>query len=427
MSSSVLKAYRAFMLTADLVSTPPAPVPADVAHAPAPHTTMSDMDWAFGLASPGFGLFTRGVSRRLPQGRAADLGARVDAFFADRPADGPASSTAPRLLVGALPFDRRAPDVLFQPAVVDAKPWPTARTAPASGDRRITAEPARAAYKAAVARALDAIRASDDDAPLRKIVLSRSLRVSADEAIDPFGLWSNLGADPWATRFLTPLGAGPDGAMRRLVGASPELLVSRRGGTVLSHPLAGSARRSVDIAQDRAAADGLMASEKDQREHRLVVEFILDVLSPLCRDLIAPSGPSLVSTRSMWHLGTRIEGRLRNPEDHSSAALAALLHPTPAVAGTPQGRATDLIRDLEGYDRGFYAGAVGWTDAVGDGDWHVSLRCAEISGAQARLYAGAGVVEGSDPEAEAEETSGKLVAILQALGVDETGRPLKAA
>ncbi|MNQ93520.1 Isochorismate synthase DhbC [compost metagenome] len=121
----------------------------------------------------------------------------------------------------------------------------------------------------------------------------------------------------------------------------------------------------------------------------------------------------------MWHLGTRIEGRLRRPDEVSAAELAALLHPTPAVCGSPRDRAAELIRELEAYDRGFYAGAVGWTNAVGDGAWYVALRCAEVCGREARLYAGAGIVEGSDPAAEADETSGKFQAVLRALGVDE--------
>lgn len=207
--------------------------------------------------------------------------------------------------------------------------------------------------------------------------------------------------------------------MRRLVGASPELLISRRGAAILSHPLAGSARRSPDLTEDEAAAQALLTSDKDRREHGLVVEAIMDLLAPWCSDLRAPPGPALVSTRTMWHLGTRIEGRLRRPDEGSAAELAALLHPTPAVCGSPRDRAAELIRELEAYDRSFYAGAVGWTNAVGDGAWYVALRCAEVCGREARLYAGAGIVEGSDPAAEADETSGKFQAVLRALGVDE--------
>lgn len=386
-------------------------------------STAEAADWAFGLAAPERRLFATGLLRRLPAGAADTLGARVRRFFDDQAPD-----AGPRLLVGALPFDRAADDRLFQPQRVSETPWPLCEPgATTPGRWTVAPEPSRADYEAAVAQALMAIRASQGEArPLDKVVLSRSLKLEADVPIDPFALWRALRADPAATRFLTPLGPDAGGAMRRLVGASPELLVSRRGEALLSHPLAGSAPRSPDLSADEAAARSLTASAKDRREHAMVVEEIMDRLAPHCRDLSAPPDPALVSTRTLWHLGTRIEGRLKAPDTMSAAALAALLHPTPAVAGAPRDRAVEQIRVLEGYDRGFYAGAVGWTDAGGDGAWYVSLRCAEVAGRQARLYAGAGVVEGSRPEGEAEETSVKFRAMLNALGVDEAGRPLEA-
>lgn len=384
----------------------------------------AELDWAFGLTTLELKLFTRGLARRLPAGPAETLGRRVRDFFqglddlcvSDRP--------VPRLLVGALPFDRQADDMLFLPEQVSNTPWPRETPiANAHGRWRIEPEPSRATYEAAVTRVLEEIRASRaSEAPLDKVVLSRSLRVLADQDIDAFGLWTRLRADHSVTRFLTPLGAGPGGAMRRLVGASPELLVSKQGEAVLSHPLAGSARRSVDPSQDEASAKALFASDKDRREHAVVVEAILDSLAPYCRELKAPPGPALVSTRTVWHLGTRIHGVLRHPDETSAAELAAALHPTPAVAGSPRNQALGMIDALEGYDRGFYAGAVGWTNASGDGAWYVSLRCAEVCGPQARLYAGAGVVEGSSSQGEADETSNKFQAVLQALGIDEDGQ-----
>lgn len=382
------------------------------------------MDWAFGLTTPELRLFTRGLARRLPPGPADTLGRRVQDFFQKMDKVGASTRPAPRLLVGALPFDRQADDVLFLPEQVSNTQWSLA----ASADRtesswRISPEPPRAAYEAAVNRVLQVIQSSrSTDAALDKVVLSRSLKVISEQDIDAFSLWMRLRADPSVTRFITPLGAGRGGAMRRLVGASPELLVSKHGEAVLSHPLAGSARRSVDPAEDESSAQALFASDKDRREHAVVVEAILDALAPYCRELKAPPGPALVSTRTVWHLGTRIHGVLRRPDETSAAELAAALHPTPAVAGAPRERALELIETLEGHDRGFYAGAVGWTNASGDGAWYVSLRCAETCGTEARLYAGAGVVEGSSPQGEADETSNKFQAVLQALGIDENGR-----
>ena len=380
------------------------------------------MDWAFGLATPDLRLFTTGVQRRLPPGTAATLGERVRRFFADSPAIGDNLEASPRVLVGAIPFDRDEDDCLFLPGHAANRAWShPAQASSSAGSPRITAEPSREAYQDTVARALASMRASGAEASrVEKVVLSRSLRLEADAPFDPFALFRDLKADPSAARFLVPLGAGKGGAMRRLVGASPELLISKRGRAILSHPLAGSARRSPDLSQDEAAAQALLTSDKDLREHALVVEAIMDALAPYCRELRAPPGPALVSTRTMWHLGTRIEGLVHRPDEVSAAELAALLHPTPAVCGAPRDRAAEMIRELEAYDRGFYAGAMGWTNAAGDGAWHVSLRCAEICGAEARLYAGAGIVEGSDPTAEADETSGKFQAVLRALGMDET-------
>lgn len=379
------------------------------------------MDWAFGLATPELRLFTTGVRRRLPAGPAASLGERVRRFFSAYPVAADGHEVSPRLLVGAIPFDREADDCLFLPERAANRAWSAPAPMSSSlGDRRVTAEPSRDAYQEAVMKALAFMRASREGAQsIDKVVLSRSLRLEADHPIDAFALWRDLQADPSAARFLVPLGAGRGGAMRRLVGASPELLVSKRGPSVSSHPLAGSARRSPDLSQDETAAQALLTSDKDLREHALVVEAIMDALAPWCSELRAPPAPALVSTRTMWHLGTRIEGRLHRPNEVSAAELAALLHPTPAVCGAPRDRAAAMIRELEAYDRGFYAGALGWTNAGGDGAWYVALRCAEVCGAEAHLYAGAGIVDGSDPVAEADETSGKFQAVLRALGVGE--------
>lgn len=370
----------------------------------------------FMLAAPGKHLTTHGVRRLLRAGVADTLAGRVRAFFeAHREA---------RLLVGALPFDRDADDCLFEPLAMSDRALAPPATGPRP-DRRwqVTPEPTRAQYEQAVARALDLIAASHGSGgALEKIVLSRSLLLQAEPPIDLMALSSRLLGDPSAVRFLTPLPPGEDGTPRHLIGATPELLLSKTGAAIHSRPLAGSARRSADAAQDQAAAEGLMQSDKDRREHRWVVEAILDGLAPYCEELAAPDSPELVSTQTMWHLGTRVGGVLKDPAGVSSAELAAVLHPTPAVGGAPRASALALIPQLEGYDRGFYAGAVGWTDSAGDGEWYVSLRCAEVCGRQVRVYAGAGIVPGSVPGDEAQETSAKLQAMLRALGVDEDGR-----
>jgi len=377
-----------------------------------------EMSDVFVLAKTDGYLSGRGLRQRLAPGPVHTLAERVRAYFAGSPANGNS------LLMGAIPFDRMADDFLFQPEIVShARPVTTCDARPFGHRWQVRPEPSRARYEEAVMEALRLIAESHaGDDPLEKIVLSRSLLLEADEPVDVMALLERLAGDPGAVRFLTPLGASAGGDPRYLTGATPELLIRKSGEAVLSHPLAGSSPRSADAAEDKAAAERLMRSQKDRREHQWVVEAILDGLAPYCHVLHAPDVPDLVSTRSMWHLATRIEGRLKDPEGVSAAELAAVLHPTPAVGGTPRGRALALIPELELYDRGFYAGAVGWTDRAGDGEWYVSLRCAEVTGRQVRVYAGAGIVEGSVPAEEADETSAKLQAILRALGIDEDGR-----
>lgn len=378
----------------------------------------------FALMSNRETLVGRGCLRLV--GEADQLsGARARAFFAGQ-------ASGPRIIVGALPFAEDAPAHLYQPAEVArsadrarfAAAFPPAlvRAAGPAPQWRVKAEPPLAAYRDAVSEVL--ARMARGEEGLRKVVLSRSLRLLSDRPIEASALLRALAQDAHVTAFCVPLAGGPtDRAQfgRALVGATPELLVARQGVNVVSHPLAGSARRLPEAGADRAAAEALMASDKDRREHKEVVTAILDLLAPHCADLADPGEPQLTATDTMWHLGTRIEGRLRD-ETMSALDLAALLHPTPAVCGTPREAAALTIAELEGYERGFYAGAAGWVDEGGDGAWHVAIRCAEVAGNEARLYAGAGIVPGSDPAAEGEETSAKFAALLGAFGIDEDGR-----
>lgn len=366
-----------------------------------------------------------GLRHRLPTGPAASLEQHVETFL-----QGPQAEGGPPVLVGALPFDVRAPAYLYQPEEFRRGSGWGMLAGPIEACARafwapfqIASEPDPESYAAMVRRALDMIGCNR----LTKVVLSRSLCIRAAVPVDPLQVAARLARDPDATTFMLPLppdtcGDGPS----TLVGATPELLVSRRGTQVVSHPLAGSARRRPDRAEDEAAAQALLHSDKDRREHMFVVEAILDILAPHCQQLGAPAGTTLYSTTTMWHLGTRIEGVLRD-DAPSAAGLAALLHPTPAVGGSPRCEALEAIRALEPRDRGFYAGAVGWSDVRGDGEWHVALRCAEICGARLRLQAGAGIVAGSDPEAEVAETRAKFQAMLRAIEMEQAEDFLETA
>ncbi|MHA7304885.1 isochorismate synthase [Arthrobacter sp. TMN-49] len=263
-------------------------------------------------------------------------------------------------------------------------------------------------YTDAVAKALTKFTADG----LQKVVLARSRSTTLPEPLDMNELLGRLiRQNPSAYVFAAPLPHG-----RTLVGASPELLIRRTGTMALSNPLAGSVPRCADPVVDMANARKLLESAKDLREHAIVVDMVAEVLTPLCKNLQVPAAPELVRTGSMWHLSSKIAGRLKDPET-TSLDLAFALHPTPAVCGWPTQMACEVIEELEESNRGFYAGAVGWMDAAGDGEWAVSIRCADVSNEEIRVHAGAGIVPGSVPELEFAETEAKFRTILAGLGV----------
>jgi isochorismate synthase len=334
------------------------------------------------------------------------------------------------VVAGALPFDERSAAILtvLTSAVRRARPGETTRLevlaepaapsvnargrrpgagAPAAAfeSARLRPDPSPVAYAEAVERAVGRIRGG----MLRKVVLARSLVVDAGRELDVRTLlWRLRAVDPACFAFAA---ATPRGIM---VGASPELLVSRSGVEVHANPLAGSAPRFGDPAEDRASGERLLDSPKDREEHAIVAEAVAATLGPLCRELASPAEPELLGTANVWHLSTPFRGRLREPAP-SVLRLVAALHPTPAVCGTPRDAARRAIADLEAFDRGCYAGPVGWVDADGDGEWAIALRCAELSGRRARLFSGAGIVAGSDPDGEIDETDRKFRALLDAL------------
>jgi isochorismate synthase len=320
------------------------------------------------------------------------------------------------VLMGALPFSDQAPARLFIPAqVTTLQPAPAGAAAERPVHHRkphaVRMQPTPDTYRANVDQALACIRATG----LEKVVLSRSL--SMDVRIDLAALLERLARrNPLGYTFAIDLADKP-APRRTLIGASPELLLSRRASQVVSHPLAGSIPRSSNPAEDRRRAEALLESAKDLYEHALVVDGVADALRPFCKNIWVPPRPSLLSTATMWHLGTEVRGELADPAS-SSLELALALHPTPAVCGHPTADAQDFIGKVEGFERGYFAGLVGWCDARGDGEWAVTLRCAEVGDHDATLYAGAGIVAGSVPADELLETSGKLRTMLAAMGLE---------
>jgi menaquinone-specific isochorismate synthase len=271
-------------------------------------------------------------------------------------------------------------------------------------DFHLHASPDHDSWTAAITGALAAIGRGE----VRKVVLARSVVVTADGPLVVTDILRRLVAlFPSCTTFSV------DG----FVGASPELLVRRTAAEVRCQPLAGTVARSGDPDTDARLAAALMASAKDRREHAFVVDAVVQALARVCDDVDAPAEPTVVPLRNVAHLATPIRGRLSGPTAGrpSALALATILHPTPAVAGTPTDAALRVIERLERESRGRYAGPVGWVDADGDGEWVVGIRSAEIDGNRARLMSGVGVVAGSDPEAELAETQLKLQALLAAI------------
>jgi len=272
---------------------------------------------------------------------------------------------------------------------------------PTASQFRVRAGRPPGEWCATVADAVALMRAGELD----KVVLAREVFVEADAPIDVVDVLRRLrAAYPSAFVF----------AVDGFVGASPELLVSRAGDVVRSQPMAGTTARTGDPAADARLAASLLASAKDRAEHQITIDTVLDALLPFCSYVDSEPEPSIVTLANVQHLASLCEGRLSSPPA-SVLELVAALHPTPAVCGHPRRAALDVIARLEGFDRGRYAGAVGWVDRNGNGRFAVSIRCADVDGTVARLVAGNGIVADSDPLTELAETRAKLNALLSAL------------
>lgn len=259
-------------------------------------------------------------------------------------------------------------------------------------------------WQAAVTEAVRRI----DTGGLDKVVLARDVVVTTDAPVDTRYLLTHL-----ASRYPSCWTFSVDG----LVGATPEMLVRRIGTTVTSRVLAGTMRRSSDTTRDNSLASALLDSAKDHAEHEYAVRSVALALAAHCTDLDVPETPRLLRLANVQHLATDVSGVLA--DGAPVLALAASLHPTAAVCGTPTERAFAVIRELEGMDRGRYAGPVGWVDARGDGEFGIALRCASIEADdRLRLYAGCGLVAGSEAKLELAESQAKLVAMRDALEPD---------
>jgi menaquinone-specific isochorismate synthase len=333
--------------------------------------------------------------------------------------------------IGALPFDPCASGHLVIPRRIVGrsgdKAWvttiePSGRAGGSadtggSGNTHAAEPPDRftlssamshAEWRDVVSEAVDAIRRGD----LSKVVLARRIDIEANRRFIVSDVLERLTA-----LYPSCMIFSIDG----FVGASPELLVSRFGDTVSSHPLAGTVARSGNVHGDEALVAKLMASPKARHEHKVVVDALAAALRGYCTSLDVPETPTVVGLRNVSHLGTRITGQLAHDQHDSDSRLpsalelVAAVHPTPAVGGTPTDAAVRYLQKVEGFDRHCYAGPVGWLDRNGDGEWAIGIRCAEIDGTNASIFAGNGIVAASEPSDELAETQLKLQALLAAL------------
>ncbi|MGD9702526.1 MAG: isochorismate synthase MenF [Acidimicrobiia bacterium] len=362
----------------------------------------------------GVGVAGRGVAARIDADEAPAFLAAIDRDdTVGEPGCGPVA-------LGVLPFLPGSPAELIIPKVLvgkgpDGDRWITTID-DAEADLTVSPPPRPSAagftvrpgidpkvFLDAVAIGRDAVRAGE----LTKVVIARDIVVESDEAMDVHAILLRLRAS---------FGSSYRYSVDGFVGASPELLVARHGGVVRSHPLAGTAARTGDPATDARLAAELIASMKNQVEHRVVIDVVHDTLLPYASYLDWEPEPSIVAVANVQHLGTHMEGRLSEPPANV-LHLAKLLSPTPALGGHPRDRAIELIDAVEGMERGRYGGAVGWLDADGNGTWAVAIRCAELTPDRrtARLFAGCGIVAESDPWAELAETQAKFQAMLSAI------------
>lgn len=375
-------------------------------------------EWAGGLSVAGAGVAARVPVRLGTDSAAEEVATALSRIRCD--------DSHPPLAIGALPFSPTVSGEMVVPAVVvrrhvDGSCWLTMTAperAPTFADvrKRIAGRQRQARAFGPQTYQVDApmdqkgwCRLVVDttkrvaDGQLAKVVLAREVTVRADQAFLPSEVARRLRlSHPSCMVFSV------DG----FVGASPELLVERRGEIVRSQPLAGTAAR--DGTDEDESAARVLSSAKERQEHALVVDAVHAALSRYCEQLPASPPPSVVRLGPLAHLGTPIRGRLRHPLP-TALALVDAIHPSPAVGGSPRAMALDHIAAVEALDRGRYGGPVGWVDAAGDGCWAVGIRAAQIEGRRARLMAGAGILAGSDPQAELAETQLKLGTMLGAL------------
>jgi isochorismate synthase len=362
----------------------------------------------------GVGIAGSASAIRVPASEARGF---LDALHVEDRVQSPGSGP---VLLGAIPFDSNEPHDFILPHVslvksADGRAWVTS-VDDAEPNFVHPPEPAAVAasytvkqgvsvdhYLEAVKQARDAVR----NASITKAVIARDIVINASSPIDVYAV---------LLRLRSSFGSSYRYLIDDFIGASPELLVAVDNGAISSHPLAGTAPRTGDPQTDSELAEKLLSSEKNQIEHRVVIDMVHDTLLPFCSYLDWQPEPSVIQVANVQHLGTLMQGMLSKPFMHVLDA-AIMLSPTPALGGFPKQEALQLIDQYEGINRGRYGGAIGWFDQKGNGAFAVAIRCAQLSPdrTSARLFAGGGIVADSDPAAELAETQAKFQAMLAAI------------
>lgn len=290
---------------------------------------------------------------------------------------------------------------------IGSDPQPVLKTAPdhvANGEMSWDEQPeADAQWKSRVATAVSRIQNGDLD----KVVLARDITIKSSKSIDPRPILNKLASEyPTTWKY----------SIAGLVGATPELLLRLSRGMITSRVLAGTISKTGDDAKDLALAASLARSSKDLAEHEYAVRSVADAIEPFCSSTNVPESPFVLHLANVMHLATDVTGALVETLAHIDAfTILEQLHPSAAVCGTPRPKAAALISEIEGMSRGRYAGPVGWIDASGDGELGIALRCGQINGDSIRIFAGCGIVDGSDPEIELAETYAKFSPMRSAL------------
>jgi menaquinone-specific isochorismate synthase len=362
----------------------------------------------------GVGIAGSASATRVPASEARGF---LDSLHVEDRVQSPGSGP---VLLGAIPFDSNEQHDFILPHVslvksVDGRAWVTTvddaepnfvnPPEPAAVAASYTVEPGVSVdhYLEAVTQARNAVRKGS----ITKAVIARDIVINSSAPIDVYAV---------LLRLRSSFGSSYRYLVDNFIGASPELLVAVDNGAISSHPLAGTAPRTGDPQTDSALAEQLLSSEKNQVEHRVVIDMVHDTLLPFCSYLDWQPEPSVMQVANVQHLGTLMQGMLSKPFMHVLDA-AIMLSPTPALGGFPKQEALKLIDQYEGIVRGRYGGAVGWFDQKGNGAFAVAIRCAQLSPdrTSARLFAGGGIVADSDPATELAETQAKFQAMLAAI------------